>query len=160
MTKSIDPLAVANELTFKCSLKCSTSNSTQCHNIPDSTRVLWYSDSNLVYNTSLNYNSNDEILYGFLNESIWTNYINTNVTLFLFVCSLFENFIFKLDFVSSLKLQCRFSSINSSANIGLDTTLSNPYYAGIKCTFISNSANNFYSVVSKNHVFFFKFHLT
>ena len=85
MTKSKDPLALANELTFKCSLKCSTFSLTQCKDITDSTQALWYSDSNLIYNNSLNYNNNDGNLYAFLNESIWKNYINTNVTFLLFV---------------------------------------------------------------------------
>ena len=83
VTKAIDSLAVANELTFKCSLKCSTFNLTQCKNITDSTQALWYSDSTLIYTNSLNYNNNDDHLYAFLNESIWTNYINTNVTSFV-----------------------------------------------------------------------------
>jgi hypothetical protein len=85
VTKAIDSLAVANELTFKCSLNCSTYNLTQCQDIVDSTQALWYSDSNLIYNNSLIYNSKDGNLYAFLNESIWTNYINTNVTSLVFV---------------------------------------------------------------------------
>ena len=88
---------MANELTFKCSSKCSTSNLTQRNDIADSTQALWYSDSNLIYNNSLNYNNNDGNLYAFLNESIWTNYINTNVT-FLFCFFSVKRKSFRLDF--------------------------------------------------------------
>jgi hypothetical protein len=78
VTKSIDPLAIVNELTLKCSLPC-PANLTTCYKVANGTNVLWYSGSNLIFNNSLVYNEKTRLLYSFLSENIWTNYTNNDV---------------------------------------------------------------------------------
>ncbi len=78
MTRKSDSKAPKDELTFKCSIYC-PGNATVCQNIADTTKVYWYSESNLMVENSLFYNNISKQFYSFLNETIWTKYINTNV---------------------------------------------------------------------------------
>ena len=78
MTRKSDSKAPKDELTFKCSIYC-PGNATVCQNMADATRVNWYSESSLIETNSLFYNNVSKQFYSFLNETIWTKYINTNV---------------------------------------------------------------------------------
>ena len=80
MTRKSDSRAPKDELTFKCSINC-PANATFCQNLADVTNVYWYSESNLILTNALLYNNITKQFYSFLNETIWTQYINTNVSI-------------------------------------------------------------------------------
>ena len=80
MTRKIDSKAPKDKLTFKCSIFC-PGFATVCQNISNGTKVYWYSESNLIWENSLLYNNISKQFYSFLNETIWTKYLNTNVRL-------------------------------------------------------------------------------
>ncbi len=82
----MDALAPQNKLTFKCSVICPAYF--DCEFVATQVRVIWYSNSNQIFNNSLSYNSNEKHWYSFLNESIWTNYVNTNVRLVFFLSNI------------------------------------------------------------------------
>ena len=81
VTRKADSRAPKDELTFKCSINC-PANATFCQNVANATSVNWYSESNLIFTNSLMNNNVTKQLYSFLNETMWTNYINTNVSIF------------------------------------------------------------------------------
>jgi hypothetical protein len=83
VTRKTDSRAPKDELTFKCSISC-PANATICQNSANITNVYWYSESNLIFINSLLYNNSTKQFYSFLNETIWTSYLNTNVKLFIF----------------------------------------------------------------------------
>jgi hypothetical protein len=78
VTRKSDSKAPKDELTFKCSISC-PGNATVCQIIADATRVNWYSESSLIEINLLFYNNTTKQFYTFLNETIWTKFINTNV---------------------------------------------------------------------------------
>ena len=85
MDSQVDSLAPENELTFKCSIGCpSFLDSFSCELASQQLHVNWYSNSDQIFTNTLSFNSNDRRLYSFLNESVWTNYVNTNVRRILF----------------------------------------------------------------------------
>ena len=80
VTRKNDSRATKDELTIKCSINC-PANATICQNLANATNVYWYSESNLILTNSLLYNNITKQFYSFLNETIWTQYINTNVSI-------------------------------------------------------------------------------
>jgi hypothetical protein len=84
VTRKKDSKAPKDELTFKCSFSCPV-NSTVCQNVASASNVYWYSESNLILINSLLYNNESKQFYSFLNETIWTKYINTNVRIIEFL---------------------------------------------------------------------------
>ena len=78
MTRKIDLKAPKDELTFKCSINC-PANAAICQNVANSNLVYWYSNSQLILTNTLLYNEITKQFYSFLNETIWTRYLNTNV---------------------------------------------------------------------------------
>jgi hypothetical protein len=83
VNSQVDSLAPKNELTFKCSISCPSFLGSNCE-LASRIHVNWYSNSNQIFTNTISYNSNDRRLYSFLNESIWTNYVNTDVRRILF----------------------------------------------------------------------------
>jgi hypothetical protein len=75
VTSNIDSLAPVDELTFKCHISCPTSQN--CSSLTGN--VYWYSNGVNVYNGSLSYSPTTKTIYSFFNESLWKNYINTDV---------------------------------------------------------------------------------
>ena len=84
MTRKNDSKAPKDELTFKCSISC-PGNETICQNVASASNVYWFSESKLILTNSLFYNKTTQQFYSFLNETIWTKYINTNVRIIFLV---------------------------------------------------------------------------
>ena len=80
VTRKNDSRAPKDELTFKCSISCPVANNTLCQNVANAANVYWYSESKLISTNSLLYNNTTKQFYSFLNETIWTKYLNTNVS--------------------------------------------------------------------------------
>ncbi len=128
VTSSIDSLAPADELTFKCYVPCPATQ--DCSSLTG--QVYWYSNGVNVYNGSLSYAATTKTLYSFFRESLWTNYINSDVYLHIFFIKIFF-FCFNLIKIHILKISCiiiPYSGLNRPSF----TIISSSYYAGIKCS--------------------------
>jgi len=94
VTRKNDSKAPKDELTFKCSIGCQADD-TICQGVANAANVYWYSNSQLILTTSLLYDNSTKQFYSFLNETTWTNYLNTNVNILKNLN--FKNFSLKLD---------------------------------------------------------------
>ncbi|CAF0919356.1 unnamed protein product, partial [Brachionus calyciflorus] len=72
VTNSIDPNAHIDEITFKCFVKCP--KNVDCSRLNGT--VIWYVGLSEIIRTEMRYNQTTQDLYGYLNETSWSNYMN------------------------------------------------------------------------------------
>jgi hypothetical protein len=76
VTSATDQIDNVDEVVFKCFNKCP--HNTDCSLLTGI--VNWYSENGSIFHTnSLRYNSTSRHLYAYLNENLWTNYLNNPV---------------------------------------------------------------------------------
>lgn len=74
VTSLIDPNAQLDEVSFKCFIKCPTN--TDCAQLNGT--VIWLSSNSEIARTEVLYNRTTQELFSFLNESVWSSYMNQN----------------------------------------------------------------------------------
>ena len=82
-TKKVDSnIASASDINFKCSFACPTGM--DCSGLSGKAEFYSSADTNVIYtSTSLMWDATKRRTYSYLPQSVWSNYVNSQVRIFL-----------------------------------------------------------------------------